>query len=156
MEKTYIHLMIIDKICDPNLTSLFSSPLLRSSAVSELWTISALLCRWGVTVGRQGPPSQWGQSSAGDACTLAAVWPAGHRDDCYQSWKVTITLTFILLITSSCTSLMFLFLWWLVLHCVHLHVHKLQEDVSNIPGANLWDGSCCWICPAHGLYPCWR
>lgn len=61
-----------------------------SSAASELWTVSALLCRCGVTVECQGLSSHWGQSSAGDAYAVAAVWPAGHGDDCYQGWKVTI------------------------------------------------------------------
>lgn len=31
-----------------------------------------------------------------------------------------------------------------------------QADVSNISGENLWDGSCCWICSADGLYSHWR
>lgn len=135
---------------------LLSSPLFRSSAVRELWTVSALLCRKGVTVGRQGPPSQWGQGSAGDACTLAAIWPAGHGDDCYQSRKAMITFIFLFLMTSLCTPPL-RFLWCISPHYVRfLRVHNLQEDVSDIPGANLWDGSRCWICPAHGLRPRWR
>lgn len=97
------------------------SPLFRSSALPELWTVSALLCWKGVTVGRQGPPSQWGQGSAGDACTLAAIWPAGHGDDCYQSRKAIITFIFLFLMTLPCTP-PFRFLRCISTHYVHFYV----------------------------------
>lgn len=100
---------------------LLSSPLFRSSAVPELWTVSALLCWKGVTVGRQGTPSQWGQGSAGDACTLAAIWPAGHGDDCYQSRKAIITFIFLFLMTLPCTP-PFRFLRCISTHYVHFYV----------------------------------
>lgn len=134
------------------------SPLLRFSP--ELWTVSTLLCRQRVTVKRQGPPSQWGKGSAGDVFPMAAVWPTGHRDDCYQSWKVGYNIIHI-----SSHHCLFLDFFFFFLHFSlvslttwyfsFLHLHKLQEDVSNIPGANFWDVSCCWIRPAHGLCPCW-
>lgn len=82
------YLSICDNVdsCSMDERSTHCSPLLRFSP--ELWTVSRLLCRQRVTVKRQGPPSQWGKGSAGDVFPLAAVWPTGHRDDCYQSWKV--------------------------------------------------------------------
>lgn len=65
---------------------LFSS-LLSSSA--KLQTIPTLLLKRRVAEDRQGPTSVWGEGSARDACTLAAVWSVGHRDDSYQSRKVS-------------------------------------------------------------------
>lgn len=47
------------------------------------------------------------------------------------------------------------FLWDVRRHYVHLHVHALQEDVSSVPGADLWNVSCCWIRSAYGLCPGW-
>lgn len=133
-------------VCVMTAAELFFIPPNRSS--TKLWSIAALpLHRQGDTVSHQGPPGEWDKGWAGDARAVATVWPAGNRDDCYESWKVGWQTEFIFIFH--------LLLILLQTSSFSLCVFKLQEDVSNIPGANHWDVSCCWICAAHGLCIRW-